>query len=142
MTHHPGAINILSVTMEAEEAMARYSAVMAGTAIGQVKLTTGGNVQTFGIAQRKIETADVTAGGGKALVDVRLLGISKYIRSASTCTAHTWLEAEGADGHLLTATLTGAATTHNLVGLSLTTPDTDGDYGYVFLNLHHAMGAA
>lgn len=137
MVWNPGVCNILSVVMDAEEAMVeKYALVMAGTAVNQVKLTTGANVQCEGVIQNTVSAAELVAGGGKKKVDVMMIGITKVIRSASACARAAYACAEGADGHVIAGTFTGTPGIQHVVGRMLSTPDTDGDWGYMLLNIN------
>lgn len=136
MVWNPGVCKILSVVMDAEEAMVeKYALVMAGTAVNQVKLTTGANVQCEGVIQNTVSVLELAAGGGKKKVDVMMIGITKVIRSASACARAAYAVAEGADGHVKAGSFTSTPGIQHVVGRMLSTPDTDGDWGYMLLNI-------
>ena len=123
--------------MDAEEAMVeKYALVMAGTAVNQVKLTTGANVQCEGVIQNTVSVVELAAGGGKKKVDVMMIGITKVIRSATSCDRATYAIAEGADGHVKSGAFTSTPGIQHVVGRMLSTADTDGDYGYMLLNIN------
>lgn len=96
------------------------------TAGKQVKLTTGPTVFCVGVAQDTIDDAKIATG--KAVVNVRMLGITRAVAGAAITVGSPVMVQ--ASGKFITATTAG---TNQVAGYALTPTGADGDHFNLFI---------